>query len=256
VLTFAVGKDGEQSVKQAPQQYCVAIERPNLTLRGVVTGMLGNEDCQTDSQVRQRYTLKVFSVLRIMAKGLRHLHSKGVIHGNICLENCGKYGDKWKISDILGMQQVGEYCDVSRFSIAAPPETVEPTSDAAMEHHAAFRTDVTAQPEIDSWGYGKLAFEVLVGESLIDLDKEKGINEDHRALTDIMHWNDFNLDEVRQKLAHIEVSSSGADLISKCLAPEPEQRPSMDEILNHPVWKELRRQSQKAQRERTAKVAV
>jgi hypothetical protein len=242
VLIFACGEDGSEPVDGEPQQYYVAIERPNLNLSGVVSGMLENEECQTDSAVRMRYSGKVFSVLRVVAKALLHLHSLGVVHGNVCMENCGKYDDKWKLSDGLGMQEIGGRFEASRFGKSAPPEAIEPAVSAAMEHQAAFRFGMVTEASIDSWAFGKLAYEVLAGEELVEFGRSEEVSENHRALLDIMHWSDFDQGEVHKKLKRVGISKVGIDLVVQCLAPRAEDRPNMDEILSHPVWKELRRQ--------------
>jgi hypothetical protein len=242
VLIFAVGEDGSEPVDGEPTQYYVAIERPNLTLGGVVTGMLENEECQTDSAVRQRYSGKVFSVLRVVAKALQNLHSLGIVHGNVCMENCGKYNDKWKLADILGMQRIGGRFESSRFDKSAPPECIEPASNAAMEHQAAFRHGMVTEASIDSWAFGKLAYEVLTGEDLVEFETNKNGNQNHQALLDIMHWSNFDQEKVHLQLKRVGISKLGIDLVVQCLAPRAEDRPNMDEILHHPVWKELRRQ--------------
>jgi serine/threonine protein kinase len=204
--------------------------------------MLENEECQTDSAVRQRYSGKVFSVLRVVAKALQHLHSRGIVHGNVCMENCGKYNDKWKLSDSLGMQRMDGRFEISRFDQSAPPECIEPASNTAMEHEASFRHGMVTEASIDSWAFGKLAYEVLTGEELVEFENDKNVNQNHQALMDIMHWSNFDQEKVLLQLKRVGISNVGIDLIVQCLAPRPEGRPNMDQILKHPVWKELKRQ--------------
>lgn len=242
VLIFAVGEDGSEPVDGEPTQYYVAIERPNLTLGGVVTGMLENEECQIDLAVRQRYSGKVFSVLRVVAKALQHLHSQGIVHGNVCMENFGKYNDKWKLADSLGMQRIDGRFESSRFDQSAPPECIGPASNTATEHQACFRHGMVTEASIDSWAFGKLAYEVLTGEELVEFEKNKNVNQNHQALLDIMHWSNFDQEKVLLKLKRVGISNVGIDLIVQCLAPRAEGRPNMDQILKHPVWKELKRQ--------------
>lgn len=250
MLIFAVGEDGSEPVDGEAKQFCVAIERPNLTLSGVASGMLDNEECQTDSEVRQRYNGKVFSVLRLVAKALHHLHSLGIVHGQVCLENCGKYDDKWKLSDTLDMQQVGAIFDSSRFDKSAPPEAIEQDTNTALEHQATFRPEVLAERSFDSWAFGKLAYEVLLGEELVAFDRGKAVDENNRAMMDILHWSNFEQRDVEQKLKGVGVSKAGVDMIVHCLSPKSEDRPTMDQILSHPVWNELRRQVANSGRER------
>lgn len=224
-----------------PRQFCIAVERPQLTLGGVVSGMLGNEDCQTNEEVRRRYATKVFSVLRIIGKAVFSLHAKGLVHGNISLTHIGKYETYWKVGEILSLQRIGDVFDPDRFSPSSPPEAVVPRQQSSMAHEVTFRMDLETHAAIDVWAYGKLAFEALVGEPLILFDESREFDDDHKALMDILHWNEFNLEEVANKLRKSAVVEEGVSLIMSCLSPAPELRPSMEEVLDHPVWKDLRR---------------
>lgn len=247
IVAFAVGGvDADKSplANDGRQRFFVSIERPYLTLSGVVRGMLGNHDCQNDVIVRQRYSAKVFSVLRVVAKALQSLHGQGFIHGDLCLENCGKYDDKWKLSDLLGAQKIGETFDPARLSSSAPPEAIEPLRTSGTKRQVAFRTDLVSRPSFDSWAFGKLAYEVLVGDALVAFDESKSIEEDYESLTNLVHWNDFNVEDARQHLERVGISNAGISLVTSCLSPDEETRLSMDGVLTHAVWSELRRQSQ------------
>ena len=203
--------------------------------------MLANEDCQTNEEVRRRYATKVFSVLRIVGKALWSLHSSGLVHGNISLTHIGKYETKWKVAEILSIQRAGDVFDPDRFSPSSPPESVIPRQSNTA-HEVTFRTDLETSPALDIWAYGKLAFEALVGEPLILFNEGTEFDDDHRALMDLLHWNEFNLEEVADKLRRAGVSEEGVNLVLSCLAPNPSARPTIDEVLDHHVWKDLRRQ--------------
>lgn len=192
VRVFAVGANGLETSEVA-KQHCIAIEQPNLTLVGVVEGMLNNRDCQTDPEVRKRYVDKVFSVLRVIAKALRHLHSLGIVHGSVSSKNCGKYANRWKVGALLSMCMAGE------------------------AHHSGVR----AHPSIDVLDFGKLSYEVSVGETL---KVGRGT------------------EEIARKLRRAGVSELGVELVLACLHPVSERRPTMIDVLKHPMWKELRRQ--------------
>lgn len=221
-------------------RYCISIERPELTLSSVVRGMLGNLNCQNDASVRHRYTVKVFSVLRSIAKSLQRLHSDGFVHGNLSLENCGKYSDKWKLSDILEAQAIGETFDRERLSISAPPEAVLLQRGTGKTPGASFRTDLVALPSFDSWGFGKLAYEVLVGDTFLEFDVAKDIADDEVTLVRLCQWNEFNMQECRRQLELVGVTDEGVALVLQCIGPE-ECRPTMDEVLRHSIWSGLRR---------------
>lgn len=238
IVPFTLGESHQSYPlpKFGLQRFFIAIERPDLTLSGVVRGMLGSQDCRNDITVRQRYAIKVFSVLRLVAKALRRLHGQGFVHADLSLENCGRFGDDWKLSNILGAQRVGFPVEVDRLSSSAPPESIEERNGVAT-----FRSDLVAHPTLDSWAFGKLAFEVTVGDTLIEFDVSHSIETDQKSLANLLHWSDSNVQQTCQVLGRVGVTDAGISMIAECLAPKADDRPTMDEILNHPVWDALRR---------------
>lgn len=262
ILTFTVGGDywSPSSVGDSIQKYFVAIECFDLTLVEVVRGLRENELCQTDPDIRARYVAKVFTVLRVVAKSLQYLHSIGLVHCNVTLANCAKYDNIWKLAHLLGSQAIGHAIQLSAFPTStcrnAPPESfvrrVNPGSNR-VKGVVAVRDDMIVSTAIDSWAFGKLAFEVLVGQSLfchdgLSIDEEDDDDEnrlprhsDNSSLLydEISAWNDY--EDVRRRLLSAHVLPSGVDLIVQCLSLRYQDRPSMDVIMKHPVWKDLRR---------------
>jgi len=236
VFMFAVGEDGMLATDDGARQYCVSVEQPDLTLAGVVEGMLNNEECQRLPEVRQRYADKIFAVLRLVAKALRYLHERGIVHGDLQLSNCCKFANKWKLSGVLNMQKVGERLSSKhRLSPSIPPECLEPRNKSSQSFEEIVRPEAEARPSMDSWAFGKLAYEVLVGEQLFDFQSDD-TQQHHEVWTRILDWNDRKVFEVRSKLQSSGVSSAARDLIAQCLAPCPDDRPVIAEIL-----KQLRR---------------
>lgn len=225
------------------QQFCISVEQPGLTLDRVVAGMLKNGACKERSQLRQKYVVKMFSVLQIIAKAVHRLHVFGVVHGNITPEICGKFDERWKLLGTLDFQKVGDRFDTGSFGSSVPPEALEPQhSGMGLDRQAAFRTNVVVDPSMDIWAFGKLAYDVLVGEPLIHFDTRKDIRQDHQALLKILHWSTLDLVEVKGRLRRAGVPDSGVDLITRCLSHDPDSRPSsMNEILHSGVWDNLHR---------------
>lgn len=242
--------DDDASDSGAPQQFCVAIELPSLTLDRVVDGMFNSDEFHRNPDMRTRYFSKVCMVLRQVAKSLRHLHTVGVVHGDVCLENCGKFDDTWKLMSTLGMQPMGKRFDGARMSESSPPETVEllrnviETRGQETSSRATFKGDIVAEVSIDVWAFGKLTFEVLTGEPLIQFDPEKEPRQDNRALLTLEQWNEDDLRDCIDIMKDCGVSTLGIDLVSHCLLPDPSERPvSMDEILDHKFWKDMKRKT-------------
>jgi serine/threonine protein kinase len=198
--------------------------------------MLKSQECQTNFAMRKRYADKVFSLLRIVAKALKHLHSFEIIHGSVSLENCGRFKTTWKLTSMIGSQRVGEKLSPMRLARAAPPESI-------ISVNGAFKVgdDLAASCAQDVWGFGKMAYDILVGDQLVMFDDNEIVPTSQDALAVLHGWDDLNIDEASQHLARVGVSEEGINLISHCLAADPGRRPPMDAVLQHPCWKSLRR---------------
>jgi hypothetical protein len=225
-------------------KYFASVERPSLMLSSVVKGMLTNRDCQENAEVRWRYNMKVFSVLRLVAKSLRRLHSQGFVHGDVSVASCGKFDDRWKLMGLLGSQREGQPFGPNRLSNCAPPEAVEvnATQNKHGQRCTRFRSNLLARYSVDAWAYGKLAFEALVGQPLLEPadDTSTSVSEDDACLVKLLHWSEFDVQDIRHELELVGVSLSAISLIVACLCPEPEKRPTMEQVLKHTVWSDLK----------------
>ena len=245
--------------EDALSQNCVSVERPSLTLARVVVGMPVGHEHRKDALRLRRYISRVSAVLRILGKGLRHLHERGAVHGGICPKNCGKFGEVWKITGLTGAEIIGGEFTRLRLGVYSPPESVSARrvgskyrghDDVKMMDYS-LRKSLGASPAIDMWAFGKLMYEVFVGKELIPSDPEKEMCRDSKALTALGAWDTKNLKEVVGQLSLTGIGSLGADLVSHCLCPSPDDRPrSMEEILKHPFWKETRKRGKTSSRDK------
>jgi hypothetical protein len=238
-----------------PQQRCVSIEQPQLTLDKVVSGMLQNGGYSNNRDLRMKYAAKVCSVLRLVGKALKHLHASGIVHGNVCVETCGKFEESWKLRERLDVQVAGDHFDLSRFRGSFPPESLElleQGGDAVYDSDdppVSFRPKLIADPSIDIWSFGQVCYESLVGKPLVEFDKRRRPSEDVASLLQIMEWDQSNMESVFTDLLESGIEESGAELITSCLFPNPKDRPaSMDEILDHRFWRDMRKYRSKKNR--------
>ena len=216
------------------RRYFISVENPKLTLAGVVRGMLSNDGCQTDNSVRQRYCSKVFLVLRSIAKALHDLHSQGYVHGNLSLVSCAKFDDRWKLTHLLDAKRVDEILSFSTDTYCVPPEALEWGANEGTEGQVVFKHDFVARTSIDIWAFGQVAYETLVGKSLLPgINSEK---EEMDPLKVILQWSDANVVEVRRRLELVGIVEPGIDLILQCLSPNEGARPQIDILMQHSCW--------------------
>ena len=165
-----------------------------------------------------------------------------VIHADINLDNCGKFGEEWKLMNTTGLTTAGHTIQKSRLGMSLPPEAVE--IDRSMR--VRFKNTIVASVALDVWAFGKIMYEALVGHRLINLDENLGLQENQESLFSLAKWGDKDIERVIKDLAIQDVNATGADLISQCLSSNARDRPSsMTEVLQHPFWYIARRKSRK-----------
>jgi len=243
VVNFFCIRDFEAySSANAPEQFCVAVEKPSLVLSRVVAG---SDDYRQDPGRFHKYLTRVSMVLRLIGKSINHLHGHGLVHSNVSLPNCGKFGDKWKLMGLTGAKLFDE--DVPTWSMGEgiPPEATElfPDKNGGLDEATVkLQETLKASTAIDAWAFGKLMYEVLVGEPLIPFDYSMdAFYNDRSALVALAAWDESTLRDVVNEVVESGAGTLAADLISHCLCPSPKDRPqSFDEILAHPFWKDQR----------------
>jgi serine/threonine protein kinase len=167
------------------------------------------------------------------------------------METCGKFQDGWKLLERLDVQIAGENFNSLRFRQTFPPESLELSEQDGAIYDSdnapvSFVKNLTAHPAIDIWAFGQICYEALVGKPLVDFDRTKTPSEDVVALLQIMEWNQSNMEKVFSDLLESGIEESGADLITSCLFANPDDRPSsMDEILEHQFWMDMRKHRSK-----------
>ena len=90
----------------------------------------------------------------------------------------------------------------------------------------------------DVWSLGAVMFELMCGQSLVD--KNVYDNAKPSGLHTLQHWTGLS-DEEKALVFHLlpdqersVVMHHAVDLVTRCLAADPAQRPSMKEIVGHP----------------------
>ena len=238
------------------EQFWVCIEEPEATLGDVARSMSNKGGYWDNLELRTKYSAKVCSVLRLLAKSLRYLHSRGAVHGDLSLESCGKFHNGWKLRGVLQLQQIGKPFDASRFQRAFPPEALYSPEEGSTIFDSdappvAFRESIIAAPSIDIWSFGKLAYEAIMGKELVSFEKTKP-SDDAITMVEVMEWDEGCMKKIFFELCEVGgITENGAELIASCLFPRPEDRPTdMEEILRHSFWRENQKRRVKSRGDR------
>ncbi|KAL7549866.1 hypothetical protein ACHAWF_013124 [Thalassiosira exigua] len=212
---------------------CLAVEEPDLSLSSVVSGMRKHHKKKSDSKTWGRYFGKCRSILRRVAKALARLHANDIVHGAVDANRVGKFGDKWKLTGLLGSSCIGERFATERIGAHSPPEAFR-LGGRSRKTIASSTRSVRADPAADIWAYGKLAYEVLARESPFAFCPES-LSVPERILS----WDEERVYGASETLKGCRVGPSGVDLILGCLHPDPSRRtPSIQDVLRHPFWRD------------------
>lgn len=230
-----------ESSTKSQNQYCIAINDPIITLSNIVSSMDRNKYMNDHERVN-RYVGKLRKVFWMIGEGIHHLHKQGVVHGCIDAESCGKFDDGWKVSNLIGSQNVGKSFSISRVVNSIPPEAIHTNGRTTS---IVVPVEIPANTSMDIFSFGRLMYEVFTGKQLISVDSHKMVDEDDHFLLVLKNWNEENLCTVVSDIESAGAGTLAADLISHCLCPFPEHRPkSMKEVLAHPYWNESKNCSQ------------
>lgn len=207
----------------------ISAKKPSTSLPNVIEGM------SHERRIKHFRTSR--SILRGIAKSLSKLHGQGIIHGSLSIQNVGNFGKYWKLMDLPGSVAINEIFTACRLGVHSPPEAFI-TARCKTNHErniASIAPTLAADPTVDVWAFGKLMYEVLVGESLF---KIFSVESSFLKSSMCIHaWNDYHLKKISKKIISEGINSSGVNLILICLFPLLSERcKSMSDILNHPFW--------------------
>lgn len=158
--------------------------------------------------------------LKDIALGLVDVHSQGLVHldlkpGNIFLTDEGQA----KVADFGEARKPG-FKESAGTPEYMPPEVHDP--------------DKTAGEKSDVFSFGMLLYESFVGENPFKLADPNNPNEKVDVPGRIIA---FGSDE-SNRLITKDNPSELEKLINRCTHPNPDLRPTMQEILEHPVFNE------------------
>jgi serine/threonine protein kinase len=228
---FTVSETESNTTIVSSLLHCISADKPMTSLANVTDGMSHHR--------RVKHFRTSRKIMRGVAKALSKLHGGNIIHGSVHSHNVGKFGQRWKLIDLPGSVVTSELFAACRLGLHSPPEAFV-LARCKTNHKrsiAVLAPSLVAEPTVDVWAFGKLLYEVLVGESLFKDFMENGSNIN--ASKCILTWNDKRLGKVSGKLSSEGIAATGVDLILNCLSPLRSTRfQTMSDILDHPFWRD------------------
>lgn len=172
---------------------------------------------------------------RQIMEGVHYLHSQGIVHRDIKLENVlfssmGAGGDGGKARRVLKL------CDFGLSKVFGTGEQLE-TMCGSPQYVApeilAIATGELAQytPAVDVWSVGVLVYILLCGYSPFDVEDDTGAAQDgDAALFQRIRGGQYSLDEPEWH----DVSAEAKDVVRGLLSLDPHARWTAKQALAHP----------------------
>jgi serine/threonine protein kinase len=213
-------------------------------------------------------------IIAEIAQSVDHVHSMGLIHGDLNPMNIVRVGKRWKLIDMDNAARIGEDAIGDKLSSAfAPPEAFYVDNFTSTVHPrslGAFRVNsdvdiLIAHPSYDVWALGCVMYQLLSADSLPLFVTGKGDNlsthsnthtpqQSHTnsntniivggtggASPDVFDvsedtiWSLLNWnDEIKNRKLNRIADPLARNLVSQMLQRDPRLRPSMARVLAHP----------------------
>ena len=182
---------------------------------------------------------KVQQYLRCLVTKVRRLHDGGLIHCDLKPRNllCNE-SDELILCDLDAASPLGAPLSQHLKSSTAyySPEAAR-MAEASKLQHAHPVELLYAEPSIDVWSIGVIAFELCSGRNLFPQDISNDNMVDPRDARRICLWNgisDAELEMVLPLELGGNVRQSAKHLIRSCLQGDRASRPSLEELAKHP----------------------
>lgn len=175
---------------------------------------------------------EVKRVMRHTILGLKALHSHGIIHRDMKCENILLGGDgQYKLAD-FGLAKLfpTEEPSPAAHSTGTPKSLVRTTTQVGTPGYAApeLLMGMPYSYAVDVWGLGVVAYTALSGCTPFPLDMKPATVKQVRTANYAFPAN-FGWDKR---------SAESQDFIRQMLVPNPDERATLDELLEHP-WLQM-----------------
>lgn len=184
---------------------------------------------------------EIISIMRSVLYCMQGLHSCGVVHGDFKQRNilravgAGTESAQWVLCDMDAAGKFGSQIGNKTSTGYAPPEL-------ATKRFSNRGDTVLASESFDIWGFGVVLFEMCAGRTLFAQDTSNDELVESADRTRLCTWLCISDSELLPVFQNADTSlatvAAAKDLIRWCLACEPDDRPTVDQILAHQFFNE------------------
>jgi serine/threonine protein kinase len=189
---------------------------------------------------QERFAGKEFSnnihIFKQLVHAVRNMHEKGVLHADLKPLNMVRVDGKWRLIDLDAACLMGEPIGHKSSSAYVPPEAIY--FDQSLNLYCVKSPNLTsdssqvllADPSFDIWSLGVLLFQLCNDQVLPLFEGGRDDSIDQPSMHTLFEWSD---DYKSSKMKSIN-DPIACNLISQMLHKDPSNRPTIQQILNHP----------------------
>jgi serine/threonine protein kinase len=230
---------------QAEQLYCVALPYAE---RNMFVAMKQERFAGSNMD-------EVAHVFSQIVKCVEHMHSFGLIHGDLKPLNIVRVGAHWKLIDLDATSKIGVEVHLSKFSSAyIPPESIfiDPDSGMAsvkkprkiatteaelidMKYESRDKYARVADPSFDVWSLGCILYQLCNEEvrPLFFAGQDDNLNINSKGENSLYALGCWTTELKNKKMKKI-TDPVARNLISQMLMKDPKDRPTVSRVLSHP----------------------
>jgi ankyrin repeat protein/serine/threonine protein kinase len=229
------GQEFSMTKSQAEKMFCVVM---TLADRNMFVSLKQERFAGRNFEV-------VREIFRQLARCTQHLHSRGILHGDIKPLNIMRIESTWKLIDLDASCRIGKDFVCAKYSTAyCPPESIFVNEENSLaiprspenEKMEQFPySPLIADPSFDIWSLGCVLYQLCSKDALplFAVGQDDNLSDDSSVDDNLLLLHEWS-DHVKQKKLNFILDPLAKNLLSLMLMKNPEKRPSLQRILCHP----------------------